>query len=296
MLKDRLLYGPLLILALLGALWLDEWLNTVDAPAWFARLTGTVTFPPGTVMVLVATPIAVLAAIELAAMLSRVGLASSRKLSAIGAVVGIAVSCLIPSEVEAVRSVAIVGSAAIAMLLLSVVYFSRHQSVEGVVAATGGVLLAFVYLGLTFGFLLAIRREHSAWMILWILLTTKSYDIGAYFTGRAIGRHKLIVWLSPGKTWEGVGGGVVASAVIGGLGAWALGIWVDTRIGVWSGAAMGAVFGLVGQVGDLVASLVKRDAGAKDSSKTLPGFGGVIDVVDSPLLVAPVAYWMLTLL
>ncbi|TVQ60162.1 MAG: hypothetical protein EA378_12230 [Phycisphaerales bacterium] len=295
MLRERLLLGPVLILALLGVLWLDEWLYTVATPGWAARLIGTETFPPGTIIVLIATPIAVLAAIELAGLLARVGLASSRWLSAFGAALGIGVSCLIPEEVDAVRSVAIVSSAAIVMLLASVVYFSRHQSVEGVVAATGGVLLAFVYLGLTFGFLLAIRREHSAWLILWILLTTKGCDIGAYFTGRAIGRHKLIVWLSPGKTWEGLVGGVLASALLGAVGAWALGAWLGTPIGIGAGAVMGAVFGLVGQLGDLVASMVKRDAGAKDSSRTLPGFGGVIDVVDSPLLVAPVAYWMLTL-
>lgn len=67
-------------------------------------------------------------------------------------------------------------------------------------------------------------------------------------------------------------------------------------LALWHGATMGLVFGLLGQAGDLMASLVKRDMGAKDSANTLPGFGGVLDVADSPLLVAPVAYWLLTVL
>lgn len=61
----------------------------------------------------------------------------------------------------------------------------------------------------------------------------------------------------------------------------------------WHGAVFGAFLGLVGQVGDLAASLLKRDAGLKDYSQRLPGFGGVLDVIDSPLLVGPVAYWVL---
>jgi len=175
------------------------------------------------------------------------------------------------------------------------VFYSRKQSVEGVVAATGGTLMAFVYLGLMFGFLLAIRRHHSVWTVLWVLLVTKSCDIGAYFTGRAIGRHKLIAWLSPGKTWEGLMGGLVLAAGVGALGAWLLqsrGITDGPSVGL--GAFAGVLFGCVGQAGDLMASMLKRDVGVKDSGSSLPGMGGLIDVLDSPLLVFPAAYWILT--
>jgi phosphatidate cytidylyltransferase len=157
-------------------------------------------------------------------------------------------------------------------------------------------LFAFVYLGLLFGFLMAIRRHHEVWIILWVLLVTKSCDTGAYFTGRAIGRHKLIPWLSPGKTWEGLFGGIVLASLMGALGAWILG-----RTGVSGspsplvGVAAGVVFSLIGHAGDLMASVLKRDTGVKDSGSALPGMGGIIDVLDSPLLVFPAAYWLLVL-
>jgi phosphatidate cytidylyltransferase len=181
------------------------------------------------------------------------------------------------------------------VLVASLVYYSRRKSVEGIVASAGGTLLSFVYLGVLFGFFVFIRREHSAWVVLWVLLVTKSCDIGAFFTGRSIGRHKLIPWVSPGKTWEGLIGGVITSAAVAAVGMVALQAWVDESSlpGPWLAAVAGATFGLIGQAGDLVASLFKRDAGIKDASSILPGFGGVMDVVDSPLLVAPAAYWWL---
>jgi phosphatidate cytidylyltransferase len=145
------------------------------------------------------------------------------------------------------------------------------------------------------GFFLAIRRTHSAWWIVGIILVTKACDSGAYFTGRAIGRHKLIPWLSPGKTWEGLAGGI-ALATIAGLVMAAASRWLPTaedHVPLWLGALCGVVFALVGQFGDLAVSLLKRGAGMKDSSSLLPGLGGVLDVLDSPLMVAPVAYWIL---
>ena len=159
-------------------------------------------------------------------------------------------------------------------------------------------MFAFVYLGLMFGFLLALRREHSAWVVAGVLLITKSCDIGAYFTGRSIGRHKLIPWLSPGKTWEGLFGGIVTAGLVA-VGA----LWLYRRsfgvtgIGAmqWPYAALvGGLFALSGQAGDLLESVFKRDAGVKDSGQSLPGFGGVLDVLDSILLTAPVAFWWLT--
>jgi phosphatidate cytidylyltransferase len=140
-------------------------------------------------------------------------------------------------------------------------------------------------------------KDYSGWVMLGVVLITKCYDIGAYFTGRFFGRHKLIPWLSPGKTWEGLAGGVAASALAG-IAAAYLAAHTDTKllpITWWQGSLIGAVFGLIGQAGDLVASLLKRDAGLKDYSRALPGFGGIMDVADSPLLVAPVAYWLLLL-
>ncbi|MCP4379805.1 MAG: phosphatidate cytidylyltransferase, partial [bacterium] len=111
-------------------------------------------------------------------------------------------------------------------------------------------------------------------------------DIGAYFTGSAIGKHKLIPWLSPGKSWEGLIGGLVTAAGVSILITHLAGL----EIAIWQSAIFGVVIGLAGQFGDLCESLLKRSAKLKDSSKMVPEFGGILDIIDSPLLAAPVAY------
>lgn len=291
--RDRLLLGPVLILLLIGGVWLDQRLDATATPAWAAGAPGIgPTLPPGVVLFCVMLAISILAGRELARILKDKGIAASRRLVCAAAIIGLTAMAFTPSRATGVEAAGVIGAAATVVLVGSLMYYSRKRRPEGVVAAAGGTLLSFIHLGLMFGFLLAIRREHSAWLVLWVLLVTKSFDIGAYFTGRAIGRHKLIFWLSPGKTWEGLLGGAVFSGLVGALGA----VWL-ARAGfdpvpswMW-GALAGLVFGLVGQAGDLLVSLFKRDAGLKDSSNVLPGFGGILDVVDSPILVAPIAYW-----
>lgn len=294
--NKRLILGPLMILLLLGLLWLDEMLGARVAPPWWPRiLSSGDRFAPGVVMFVAMLGLAVLAARELAAMLKAKGIASSKRMMTGAAVLGLAVSYLTPATMTGPAAVSMAATVSAACLVAALVYFSRHKSTDGVIAGAGGVLLSLVYLGFMFGFVLAIRREHSAWVVLWVLAVTKSCDIGAYFTGRALGRHKLIPWLSPGKTWEGLAGGVILSSIVAIVG---LSLLRDAHLnpGVRTIEAIlvGAVFGLVGQVGDLLESLLKRDAGTKDSGSTIPGFGGVLDVLDSPILVAPVAYWWLS--
>ncbi|GAB4551655.1 MAG: CDP-archaeol synthase [Phycisphaerales bacterium] len=285
MLRYRLIFGPLLIAALIGALWLDEVL---------ADRLGI----PALVMLPMMFVVGVLGARELIVMLHRRNILVGPKLTSACVVLGMTASSFMPSELSGVSGVALVCSACVVTLLMAFVYYAVHQSAEGVAGAVSGTLLAFVYLGLMGGFLVVLRKEHSVWLVLGILLVTKSYDIGAYFTGRFFGRHKLILWLSPGKTWEGLAGGLLTSTAVAVLAVWAcdaLGIngrvAPGLEINLWQAGIIGLLFGLFGQGGDLVASLLKRDAGMKDASRTLPGFGGVLDVIDSPLVVAPVAYW-----
>jgi CDP-diglyceride synthetase len=175
-------------------------------------------------------------------------------------------------------------------LVASVAKHSRKQKVDGAMANAGGTLLAIVYLGVLPGFFLPICMSHSAWMLLAIVGVVKSADVGAYTTGRLIGRHKLIPWLSPGKTLEGFVGGLFFSGVIGASLA-----PLFPNFSWPQGLIAGVLLGAVGQLGDLFESLLKRDAGVKDSGK-VPGFGGVLDILDSPLLAAPVAYWLLKLI
>jgi phosphatidate cytidylyltransferase len=126
------------------------------------------------------------------------------------------------------------------------------------------------------------------------IFVPKSGDTGAYFTGRLLGRHPMARVLSPKKTWEGAAGGlaaaVLAAVLIDRLGPTELlhKNWL-LEIG------FGLTVGLAGMLGDLAESLIKRDCQSKDASHVVPGFGGVLDVVDAVVFAAPVAYGWLTL-
>lgn len=132
-------------------------------------------------------------------------------------------------------------------------------------------------------------------LLLLPLLLTWGTDIGAYFVGRSLGRRKLIPAVSPGKTVAGAWGGLLASVII----AWlylhfvlrpATHLAMSDRHAI----AFGAVVSIAAQLGDLVESLFKREAGVKDSSHLIPGHGGVLDRIDSLLFVLPVAYALLS--
>ena len=128
----------------------------------------------------------------------------------------------------------------------------------------------------------------------WILVV-KMGDTGAYTVGRLIGRHKMAPLISPGKTIEGAGGALLFSC----FAAWATFRWLVPLVapesiepGPWWGwLAFGLLVGTAGMVGDLAESLLKRDAGVKDSGTIIPGHGGVLDRLDSILFAAPITYY-----
>jgi phosphatidate cytidylyltransferase len=123
------------------------------------------------------------------------------------------------------------------------------------------------------------RDEHGLELLLWTFLVTWSTDIGAYFAGRRFGRRKLAPSISPGKTVEGLYGGIAAATLIGG--AWVLGTGLGLPLLI-----LAPLFALAAQGGDLFESSLKRRAGVKDSGDWLPGHGGVLDRLDG---LAPVA-------
>ncbi|HEX4681135.1 MAG TPA: phosphatidate cytidylyltransferase [Gemmatimonadaceae bacterium] len=130
-------------------------------------------------------------------------------------------------------------------------------------------------------------------LLLLPLLVTWASDIGAYAFGRTFGRHKLIPSVSPGKTVEGALGGLMASVIV----AWLYSRFLlrpDAHLGFrWEPVgviAFGALVSVAAQVGDLAESLIKREGGVKDSSRIIPGHGGVLDRVDSLLFVLPIAF------
>jgi len=164
----------------------------------------------------------------------------------------------------------------------------RRRSDEAL-RSVAGTMLAVVYLGVGGAMVLNIRYEFHVPGLVLFLAAVKATDIGAYFVGSAIGRHKLAPSISPGKSWEGLVGGLAAGAAAAALVAWLLPA-VEMKPGY--AAIFGVVIGLAGQFADLCESALKRSAGAKDSGRAVPSFGGVLDIVDSPLLAAPVA-WLL---
>ncbi|MGE3108451.1 MAG: phosphatidate cytidylyltransferase [Phycisphaerales bacterium] len=316
--KHRLLLGPVLIALVIGAFWLDE----AVAGKW---LGGSAYVPRGLVLMMVSVCVCAVATLELKLIFRACGIPTFRGVLLASSIAGLLVPWLVGANVNPLTAVALTASVATLVLCGALLWHAykrrpgaRKKPLErgesgtdtaaeparvygaelrGAAAAGGAALLTFVYLGLMFGFVLALRREHSAWTVLAVLLITKSCDIGAFFTGTFVGRHKLIPWLSKGKTWEGLAGGVVTAAALG-----MLAVWLSERyqvghlpagVTVWLGGVYGGLFALAGQAGDLMASMFKRDAGIKDSGAIVPGFGGVLDVIDSILPVAPLAYWLL---
>lgn len=201
------------MLVLLAIVWVDDWLDGVELAGMWQDLFAQKQHPPrGLVLFGLALVVAPLAARELSGIFRANGIASRTWLTSLAAITGLVLSYSIPTQtettpgLEATTAIAILSTGMIVVFVLSLVTFSQGRNVQGVVAAAGAVVFAMVYLGLMMGFFLALRRDHSAWLIVGVILLTKAGDTGAYFTGRAIGRHKIIPWLSPGKTWEGSAG------------------------------------------------------------------------------------------
>ncbi len=170
-------------------------------------------------------------------------------------------------------------------LLLFFLFHNSRYGTSGVMANCGVNLFSIVYLGLLSGFVLAVRIDFGLWPLLMFVFTVKCSDIGAYAFGRLFGRHKFSPLISPGKTWEGMAGAVLVAVIVAIVLAVSCGI-----MAWWLAAIFGFCFAFIGQLGDLAESMIKRDAEQKDSANNVPGFGGVLDIIDSPLAAAVFAY------
>lgn len=182
----------------------------------------------------------------------------------------------------------------------------RFERPGGVIIKVALAVFAMTYIGLFSAFLVRLRLHNdqrwgmaamvsAIWVVKWA-------DVGAYTVGRLFGRHKITPRLSPGKTLEGFLGAILFGCLSSMLYVhvimvplWGLGtsstLW-------WQSMLYGLIIAVVGAMGDLAESLMKRDLGVKDSSKWLPGLGGILDIMDSPFMVACPAYlcWELGLI
>lgn len=233
--------------------------------------------------------------------------------------VGIAVAGIIPLVVHArylgIQIPVIPIAAVLFVAILGLAIWRR--GVEGrPLGAAATTIVGAIYTGgmLSFGYAL---RYHpyafadgqlgrfavasGALLLMLPMLVTWASDTGAYAVGRMMGKRKLIPSVSPGKTVEGAIGGVIASVVV----AWAFSDFVlrpSAQLGFkwfpWGIIAFGVGISVAAQIGDLFESLIKREAGVKDSSRILPGHGGILDRLDSMFFVLPVSFlfiqWLLT--
>lgn len=125
-------------------------------------------------------------------------------------------------------------------------------------------------------------------LVLYILLLVWATDIGAYFAGRRFGKHKLAPAISPGKTWEGLAGGMLAAGTVSALGVF----YSPFPHNFLQGFALGCILATVAQGGDLFESWLKRRAGVKDSGSLIPGHGGILDRVDGLIFTVPLFAWL----
>jgi phosphatidate cytidylyltransferase len=132
-------------------------------------------------------------------------------------------------------------------------------------------------------------------LCLWLIAVTKFCDTGALLSGMAFGRHKMSPQISPKKTWEGAIGGVIVAMGIAALIAWLARSEFPPHMTPLFAALCAAPIAVVGIVADLVESVMKRRANLKDSGKTIPGIGGMFDLSDSLILVAPIGYYFFRL-
>jgi phosphatidate cytidylyltransferase len=286
-LRHRLLVGTLLIAIFAGLCWLDE-IRFLGAPA------GGWLFPAALLL-------SVAAAGELLNLIQASGRQPMGWLVYAGNFLIVAANGVPAFAPAAWKWDALDGfgwplaALALAVLAAFMGEIIRYRAPGKAIANLAGTIFSFAYIGLLFTFLIQIAfGGHGLLALLSLIIVVKMGDTGAYTVGRLVGRHKMTPYLSPGKTWEGAAGGILFAII----GAWATFTLLRPRLAAdalqgpsaaqWIAYAI--VVAIVGMFGDLAESLLKREAGKKDSSAWMPGLGGVLDVLDSILFAAPVAY------
>jgi phosphatidate cytidylyltransferase len=197
---------------------------------------------------------------------------------------------------------------ALAVALGGAFVLQMREPIRGIesLMAVAATLCGFVYVAMLLNFMARILFMLPAWqaaagmvavpaafLILWLLAVTKFTDMGAYIVGSLIGRHKMIPQVSPGKTWEGLGGAIFFAQVAG-CGLYGVFPRQLAVLGGWGHVVfLGLLLAMLAVLGDLAESVVKRALNAKDSGRMLPGIGGALDLIDSVCFTAPALYYYL---
>ncbi|MFC1698646.1 phosphatidate cytidylyltransferase [Candidatus Omnitrophota bacterium] len=175
-------------------------------------------------------------------------------------------------------------------LIIIIVQFTKRD--QRAVISISTILFGLLYVSWFLSFMIRIRampvgtEAFRRSLVAYLILVTKSGDIGAYLIGSKFGKHSLIPHISAKKTVEGAIGGLAFSVAV----SVAAGAFLPT-FSVFSLLILGLVLGALAQIGDLSESLIKRDCGVKDSGRSLPGLGGILDAIDSLLFTAPAFYF-----
>jgi phosphatidate cytidylyltransferase len=257
-----------------------------------ARRVGTalVALPLLGAVIFLAPPWATVVLVAIAVLLGLVefgGLLRAKQIAPLTAPMFVAAALAFAAPLPWLRGLDLLPAALVVLLAAAL---GRARDIPASVPAAAASLLGALYVGSLGGTLAALRvlppDESGSWRLLLLLAIVMGNDTAAYFTGSAIGRHKLAPLVSPGKTIEGTLGGV-AGAIAAAFVVRALGL---PELPALHTALLGAGVAVAATAGDLVESLLKRWAGVKDSGALFPGHGGMLDRLDSLLFGAPVLY------
>ena len=176
----------------------------------------------------------------------------------------------------------------LATIALAFVLKGISETRQSLVVAIAVTVLGVAWIGLGLGHALLIRAipEHGRLAVFTVMLAVFASDTAAYFTGLAIGRHRMAPALSPGKTWEGLVGGTIVAVLVP-----FFALYHQDFLTIGESLVLGAVIAVAAPVGDLFESAVKRDLGVKDSGRLLAGHGGMLDRLDAPLFATIAAYF-----
>ena len=253
-----------------------------------AGVGGTLLWLPPSATLALAAVAAAAGGIELAHMARPMGARVSPTFTAFAA----AAFCVLLSSslpVEALHRDLIVALVIGVTIASGLITLGSTVPGPGTYVSIAVLLLAPLYVGLPLGTLAWVREEKGAATLIWLIGVIALSDTAQYYVGTLWGRRKLAPIVSPGKTIEGAIGGLIVAPIAGVI----IGRWAMPELAIVATAVLALGLALFGMAGDLFESLLKRSAGAKDSSGLIPGHGGVLDRIDAYLFAGPVFFLFL---